>query len=131
MLFCCHFIVSACHTFSSVLSDAAASLEKVAQLAQLILRLAVDEERVPYKEASHILKRVKVLQESLTSEMTTGNIVLANEMNTHAGDSGNDIPHGQGMNDLNDHELANLGLFWDFSSLFPTGFPADMDHSSL
>jgi hypothetical protein len=88
MLFCCHFIVSACGTFGSVISEVTASLEKTAEVAQLIMSLAVDQEQIPYKEASQILKRVRALQEGLNHKAQKQDAEMAGKMNGDVVDSG-------------------------------------------
>ncbi|KAH8660280.1 hypothetical protein BX600DRAFT_499485 [Xylariales sp. PMI_506] len=129
ILFCCHFILSVCHTFGSIIPNGLESLGKVAQVAQLIMHLAVNSEQKPYIEASNILKRVRSLQ---TVSDPEPNKVLEREL-TNNGNSQirPALSYGQVREDYVDHDLSVSADFWDFSTIFPTGLFTEADGSNF
>ena len=128
-LFCCHFIVSACGTFGTVISDTTASLEKAAEMVQLIMNIAVGQERMPYKEASRILKRVRALQDSLLQETQRQDAEVAGETNNVLNTPGSAISQIHGMNEYHAQDLDGLGPFWDFSGIFENDLLAEVNSS--
>lgn len=128
ILFCCHFIVSACGTFPSIISDASTNLEKTAQIAQLIMRLTGDQDRTPYKEALQILRRVRMLQEGLIRHPKRNAVESPDDLYHNFVCSENGGSHMQELNELQTQDVDGSGLFWDFSTVFDTDMQADTDN---
>jgi hypothetical protein len=81
ILFCCHFVVATCGTFTSIIPDVTADLEKVTRVAQLIMHSAVDQEQMSYIEAHRILKQVWTFQDNLAREIHKRDAGLTSNMN--------------------------------------------------
>jgi len=122
--FCGLFVLSACQTFTSCVSNIDENLEYVSEAAQLMLDLSINAEHKPHIQGTYILKRVDEVRKAVEHSKVVDVAESLTESRPVTADGSSGLTLGSPDLSLNDNAFFDMEPIWDFSMLFPnTMFP--------
>jgi hypothetical protein len=126
--FCGLFVLSACQTFASCISNIDENLEYVAEAAQLMLDLSINAEHKPHIQGTYILKRVEEARKAVEHSKIVDVNGTATESLTESRPATSDRNSGLALDSpdlsLNDNGYFDMQPIFSFSMLFPNAmFP--------